>query len=93
MLVIYKATLSGLLEAKKLGKFFSDKGRGKVELKNMVSGGRGLQAGAIGNNAASVLYGYLGNAEDLENLDFETKKRCVIRSEKEIQNIVDSCTS
>ncbi|KAI4385448.1 hypothetical protein MLD38_003472 [Melastoma candidum] len=89
LIVIYKATLSGLLEAKKLGKFFAEKCRGKVDLQNMVSGGR-QQAVDVARDAASSLYGYLGVSEDLEHLDFETKKRCVIRSLKEIQNTVNA---
>jgi hypothetical protein len=33
-----------------------------------------------------LLYGYMGIAEDLDKVDYDTKRRCLIRSKKEIQD-------
>ena len=37
-----------------------------------------------------VLYGYMGIAEDLDKLDFDTKRRCLIQSKQEIQELADA---
>jgi hypothetical protein len=41
------------------------------------------------NTKENVLYGYLGISIDLDKLDFETKKRCVVKSKKEIKAVAD----
>ncbi|KAL7115971.1 hypothetical protein ACP275_04G214300 [Erythranthe tilingii] len=38
-----------------------------------------------------LLYGHLGIAQDLDKLDFDTKKRCLLKSKNEILTIVENC--
>ncbi|OIW03891.1 hypothetical protein TanjilG_30167 [Lupinus angustifolius] len=94
LIVTFKATFSGLQEAKKLHKFYDDNKRGRTELQQ-INDGRGLlkdknETQYIPGNGESALYGYLGNAQDLDKLDFESKKHSVVKSNKEIQAIADA---
>ncbi|CAL0321968.1 unnamed protein product [Lupinus luteus] len=93
LIVTFKATFSGLQEAKQLHKFYADHKHGRTELQQ-ISDGRGLkdsnETQYVPGNEESVLYGYLGNAQDLDKLDFESKKHSVVKSKKEIQAIADA---
>lgn len=94
MVVTFGAMFSGLQEAERLHKNFVDNSRGRdgfheINSSHLIDSHSDLhKAGA--NTMERVLYGYLGLAEDLDKLDFETKKRCVVKSKKEIQTIVDA---
>ncbi|KAF8039561.1 hypothetical protein BT93_B1931 [Corymbia citriodora subsp. variegata] len=94
MVVCYQPTLSGLLEAERLHQYFAENKHGRTELKQRScpsSGGSGGRTGSsLVDKAASILYGYFGIAEDLDKLEFETKKRSVVRSKKEMQHFVDA---
>ncbi|CAL1403993.1 unnamed protein product [Linum trigynum] len=46
--------------------------------------------GTLADAVEAVLYGYLGIACDLDKLDFDMKKRCVVKSKKEIDAIADA---
>ncbi|KAE9600561.1 putative XS domain-containing protein [Lupinus albus] len=93
LIVTFKATFSGLQEANKLHKFYADNKRGRTELQQ-INDGRGLkdsnETQYVPGNEDSALYGYLGNAQDLDKLDFENKKHSVVKSKKEIQAIADA---
>ncbi|KAG9443855.1 hypothetical protein H6P81_015195 [Aristolochia fimbriata] len=94
LLVKYPATFSGLQEAEQLHKYFVKNKRGREEWRQTSSKGSS-NGGNIGEGSEQVkvemlLYGYLGTAEDVWKLDDEMKKRCVIRSKKEISAIADA---
>ncbi|XP_038705419.1 uncharacterized protein LOC120001255 isoform X2 [Tripterygium wilfordii] len=95
MVVCFHGTFSGLREAEMVHKFFADNKRGRVEFQrgghsccNTSSSGQTPSLKA--KKVQSVLYGYVGISTDLDKLDSETKKRCVVRSKKDIQAIVDA---
>ncbi|XP_048136349.1 uncharacterized protein LOC115734300 isoform X2 [Rhodamnia argentea] len=89
-----QAVLPGLLEAERLHQYFAENEHGRAELEQRScasSRGSGRRIGSsLADKVASVLYGYFGIAEDLDKLDFETKKRSVVRSKKEMQHFVDA---
>lgn len=90
MVASFYGTFSGLFEAESLHKHFIEKGQGRIEFDRSSSIRKRIQGtGKAPEDKVSVLYGYLGIAEDLDKLDFEMKKRCVVKSRKEIQEIVD----
>ncbi|XP_041989773.1 uncharacterized protein LOC121741137 [Salvia splendens] len=92
LLVKFNGTLSGLREAGRLDKSYIKSKNGRTDFKQLKS-----ECGSSrGKNLVSsereddFLYGYLGIAEDLDKLDFDTKKRCVLKSKKQILSIVDA---
>ncbi|KAL4292700.1 hypothetical protein HN51_043051 [Arachis hypogaea] len=88
LVVTFNATFSGLQEAERLNKFYSDKRHGREEFQQIDDEGtQGIHSTNL--HKENVLYGYLGNAEDLDKLDFESKKHSVVKSKKDIQAIVD----
>ncbi|KAM7496877.1 hypothetical protein LguiA_021291 [Lonicera macranthoides] len=94
MVAKFNSTFSGLQEAERLHKFYAETKRGRAELQPMRSSnssGRNVETrNEFASKAESVLFGYLGLAEDLDKLDFETKKRCFVKSKKEIQDIANA---
>lgn len=92
MLVKFNGTLSGLQEAERFHLSYIESEHGRAELKQLISksgcsrGGSQVKSSGREDN---FLYGYLGIAEDLDKLDFDTKKRCVLKSKKHILSIVD----
>lgn len=90
MVASLHGTFSGLFEAESLHKRFIEKGQGKIDFDHNSSSQKRIQGTVKApEDKSSVLYGYLGTAEDLDKLDFEMKKRCVVKSRKEIQVIAD----
>ncbi|XP_057955806.1 uncharacterized protein LOC131149398 [Malania oleifera] len=94
MVVTFSGTFSGLQEAERLHRFYAESKHGRAEFRQIdpKSGngcGGGTQEGAV-EKVEHVLYGYLGLAGDLDKIDFETKKRCVVKSKKDIQAIADA---
>lgn len=90
MLVKFNGTLSGLREAERFHKSYIKSKHGRVEFKQLKSesgSSRGKKL-ASSEREDEFLYGYLGIAEDLDKLDFDTKKRCVLKSKKQILSIV-----
>ncbi|XP_078434710.1 uncharacterized protein LOC144705768 [Wolffia australiana] len=88
VLVKFMPTLSGLREADRLHGLLLERKKGKKELeaaaaKKDSGGGEVLEA-------AESLYGHMGTVEDLDMLDSETKRRCAIKSKKEIEDMVDA---
>lgn len=89
----FNATFSGLQEAERLHKFYADKKHGRAEFQQIDGSGikdSNEETQNLPGNEESALYGYLGNAEDLDKLDFENKKHSVVKSKKEIQAIADA---
>lgn len=94
MVAKFNSTFSGLQEAERLHNFYAETKRGRAELQptqssNSSSCNRETR-NEFANKVEFVLFGYLGLAEDLDKLDFETKKRCFVKSKKEIQDIANA---
>ncbi|PKI63695.1 hypothetical protein CRG98_015885 [Punica granatum] len=99
MVVKFLGTFSGFGNALKLHQFFAENNHGRVEYQKLTStgGGAGMgtrasisSAGVTGEDEAElILYGYMGIAEDLDSVDFKTKKICEIKSKKEIQDFAN----
>lgn len=94
MVVKFLGTSSGVQDAEKLHKYFVENKRGRVDFEKITSSKH--KTSKIASKKAedkldeSELYGYMGIAEDLDQVDFDTKKKCSIRSKKEIKDIVDA---
>ncbi|KAK8963097.1 hypothetical protein KSP40_PGU018983 [Platanthera guangdongensis] len=87
--VKFMPTFSGLQEAQRLHNHFSAKKRGKQEFRS--NGKRNPDDGEIPSvDSDATLYGYMAVAEDLDKLSEGTKKRCLVKSRKDIQAIVDA---
>ncbi|KAF2321651.1 hypothetical protein GH714_000910 [Hevea brasiliensis] len=94
MVVSFSGTFSGLREAERLHRLFSEKKHGRAEFQQFSCSGskkycQETQMVPVGK-VESVLYGYLGIASDLDKLDFEIKKRCVVKSKKDIEAIANA---
>ncbi|KAK2643571.1 hypothetical protein Ddye_025334 [Dipteronia dyeriana] len=88
MVVNFHGTLSGLQEAEKLHKHYAENKHGRSEFQQIASRNNCTCDGSQNTDGiTSFLYGYLGIVEDLDKLDLVTKKRCVVKSKKEIQAI------
>ena len=86
LLVKFMPTLSGLREADELHKVFKERNRGRKELEDAASSSSPLST----KEAEEWLHGYMGTVEDLDRLDSDTKRRCVIKSKKDIEDIADA---
>lgn len=94
MVVKFLSTSSGVQDAEKLHKYFLENKRGRVDFAKKTSSKLRISK-TDGKKPEdkldeTELYGYMGIAEDLDQVDFDTKKKCSIRSKKEIQDIVDA---
>jgi CO dehydrogenase nickel-insertion accessory protein CooC1 len=89
MVVIFGQTFSGLQGAERLHKLYAESKRGRTEFQQIGLHGSLQTQGVSSNTKENVLYGYLGISIDLDKLDFETKKRCVVKSKKEIKAVAD----
>ncbi|KAK9283070.1 hypothetical protein L1049_011299 [Liquidambar formosana] len=95
MVVKFLGTFPGLQDAERLHKYYAENKHGKADFeqvtshpgKNSNSGEAGMQQGDKVEEL--VLYGYMGIADDLDKLDFDTKRRCLIKSKKEIQDLAN----
>ncbi|WOG87932.1 hypothetical protein DCAR_0207165 [Daucus carota subsp. sativus] len=94
IVVKFLSTSSGVQDAEKLHKYFVENKRGRVDFEKLTSSRHKINkvAGKRPEDELdeTELYGYMGIAEDLDQVDFDTKKKCSIRSKKEIQDIVDA---
>lgn len=93
MLAIFNGTLSGLQEAERLHKNYLETKHGRIEFLQVMSSEKGSSEETQtvpAENEEKFLYCYLGLLKDLDKLDFITKKRCVVRSKREIQSIADA---
>lgn len=95
MIVKFLGTFSGLEDAGKLHKYFVEHNHGRADLENMnYNKGKSIESKEAGIQPEKaeevVLYGYMGIAEDLDKLDFDNKRRCLIQSKREIQELADA---
>ncbi|KAF5177891.1 Rna recognition motif xs domain protein [Thalictrum thalictroides] len=94
MVVKFLPTFSGLQEAEKLHKLYVENKRGRGEFQKLKHDNTSIgskEAGGIPlEKVEHDLYGYMGVIEDLDKLDFDTKKKCVVKSKKAIQAIADA---
>ncbi|GMH11482.1 hypothetical protein Nepgr_013323 [Nepenthes gracilis] len=95
MLVKFLGTFSGFQEAERLHKYFADKNHGRTDFKQVISNidkSSSIAKGGILEDQVEeyLLYGYMGISEDLDKVDFNTKKRCLVKSRKEIQDLADA---
>ncbi|KAL6537934.1 hypothetical protein OROHE_012221 [Orobanche hederae] len=90
MLVKFNGTLSGLQEAERYHKGYLESKHGRAELEQLKFKNDMSTRLISAEREDDFLYGHLGIAEDLDKLDFDTKKRCVLRSKKEILSIVNA---
>jgi len=91
LMVKFSATLSGLEEAVRLCDIYAHRKHGRAEFQRISSGHSGNNDDEtkepLTDKVGKILYGYLGIAEDLDKVDFETKKRSSVRSKKQIKDI------
>ncbi|XP_060169753.1 uncharacterized protein LOC132600542 [Lycium barbarum] len=91
LMVKFSATLSGLEEAERLCDIYAHRKHGRAELQRISSDHSGSiddeTKEPLTDPVGKILYGYLGIAEDLDKVDFETKKRSSVRSKKQIKDI------
>ncbi|KAL5717112.1 hypothetical protein ACHQM5_010183 [Ranunculus cassubicifolius] len=90
MVVKFMPTFSGLQAAERLHKYYADKKHGRDEYDNLQLQSNSTSVSVEDNKPENVLYGYLGLSEDMDKLEFETKKWCSIKSKKDIHAIADA---
>ncbi|CAI9091304.1 OLC1v1026289C2 [Oldenlandia corymbosa var. corymbosa] len=88
MVVKFLGTFPGLQEAKNLHNYFLDEKCGRTDLEQMTLS---KSERVLGDKLEEpLLYGYMGISEDLDKVDFDTKRRCSIRSKWEIEYIAEA---
>ena len=90
VLVKFLGTFGGLGDAERLHKYLSDNNHGRAEYERVKS--EGIKSCNIsetdeGDKVENILYGYVGIAEDLDKLDFNSKKWSMVKSRKEIDDL------
>lgn len=91
MLVKFLGTFSGLQDAEKIHDHFLKKRHGRKHYDQISSSkGKSNHEETADKEAERVLFGYMGIAEDLDKVDIDTKRKCTIKSKKEIQDIADA---
>nr|XP_043640305.1 uncharacterized protein LOC122611347 [Erigeron canadensis] len=91
MLVKFLGTFSGLQDAEKIHQYFVRNKHGRRDL-DKVSSSKGKSSNSEegeSKEAERVLFGYMGIAEDLDKVNADTKKKCIIKSKKEIHEFAD----
>ncbi|KAL3520859.1 hypothetical protein ACH5RR_019008 [Cinchona calisaya] len=94
MVVKFLGTFPGLQDAEKLHKYFLDDKHGRIDFEQMslIKGKDSntrkerTQAGKLEEH---VLYGYMAISEDLDKVDYDTKRKCFVKSKKEIEYIAE----
>lgn len=99
LLVKFSPTFSGLQEAERLHKYCEDNHCGRSDWlqvqsqhesqQNLSEDSDLLQADGNVKDNKKQFYGYIGIAGDLEKVDFDTKKRTLVKSRKDIEAITD----
>ncbi|XP_066358873.1 uncharacterized protein [Miscanthus floridulus] len=87
-LVKFQPTISGFQEAMRVHTHFSIRNHGKEEFQ-LLRGSKGKKAAST-ESLEELLYAHIGVVEDLGLLDDGTKKRCKVRSKKEIEADADA---
>ncbi|XP_050210479.1 uncharacterized protein LOC126660830 [Mercurialis annua] len=92
MLVKLLGTFTGLGIAKRLDRYFSENNRGRGEFEQKTSksskSSNDVQIDINGDKLEEhLLYGYIGISDDMDKLDFNTKKWITLKSKKDIQDL------
>ncbi|KAJ9175417.1 hypothetical protein P3X46_013974 [Hevea brasiliensis] len=92
MLIKFLGTFTGLGNAERLHEYFAEKKRGREEFERKTSNANkssnGFEAEIQGDMLEDrLLYGYMGVVDDLDKLDFNTKKWISVKSKKDIQDL------
>ncbi|CAD6268233.1 unnamed protein product [Miscanthus lutarioriparius] len=87
-LVKFQPTISGFQEAMRVHTHFSTRNHGKEEFQ-LLRGSKGKKAAST-ESLEELLYAHIGVVEDLGLLDDGMKKRCKVRSKKEIESDADA---
>ncbi|WCJ19067.1 hypothetical protein M5689_001375 [Euphorbia peplus] len=93
ILVKFLGTFTGLGQAERLNKYFAENKRGREEFdqKTCSSSSRSDLEGVEGEKIEErLLYGYMGVADDLDKVDFNTKKWITVKSKKDIKDLADA---
>ncbi|RDX65620.1 hypothetical protein CR513_55710, partial [Mucuna pruriens] len=90
ILVKFLGTFGGLGDAERLHKYLSDNNRSRAEYERVKS--ENIKSCSTsetdeGDKVENILYGYVGIAEDLDKLDFNSKKWSMVKSRKEIDDL------
>lgn len=95
LVVKFSSTVAGLQEAERLHKYFEHHKRGRKDWLHIQSTHTGKEHDDEGpdliridektKEQKRVLYGYIGIADDLEELDFDTRKRITVKSKKDME--------
>ena len=95
MVIKFLGAFTGLGDVEKLHKYFDENKCGRVDFEIITSNnGKSSKSWDAGNQGEKVeehyLYGYMGIAEDLDKVDFNTRKSCLIKSKMEIQDLANA---
>ncbi|KAJ8756256.1 hypothetical protein K2173_025068 [Erythroxylum novogranatense] len=95
VLVKFLGTFTGLENAERLHRYFADHKHGREDFEQEASSGsrssKSLEVGLQQDKLVEdLLYGYMGIAEDLDWLDFNSKKRILIKGKKEITELANA---
>lgn len=94
VVIKFLATFPGLKDAEKLHEYFIKKGHGRKDFNQASDKDRNSkhQKRSEGEDELQelLLYGHMGIAEDLDEVDKDTSSRCLIKSKKEIHDFVDA---
>lgn len=95
IVVKFLNTFSGLGNAGKLHEYFAENKRGRVEFEKRTTdhgeGNKNEAPGMQGNDEdETLLYGYMGIAEDLDKIDYYAKKTSWVKSKKEIYDLANA---
>ncbi|XVE75537.1 hypothetical protein DITRI_Ditri12bG0101600 [Diplodiscus trichospermus] len=93
MVVKFLGTFTGLAMAERLHKYLVENKRGRLEFQRIASSNgkssmeeMGIQGDKL---EEQLLYGYMAIAEDMDKLDYHSRKWSLIKSKKEIQDLAN----
>ncbi|GAV79409.1 LOW QUALITY PROTEIN: hypothetical protein CFOL_v3_22874, partial [Cephalotus follicularis] len=93
MVVKFLGTFTLLGMAERLHQYFAENNRERIEFERKTYNGKSndkWEAGIQGDEVEQLPYGCVGVAEDLDRLDFHTKKYSVVKRKKEIQDLANA---
>ncbi|PRQ56182.1 putative XS domain-containing protein [Rosa chinensis] len=92
VLVKFLGTFTGLGNAERIHKYFAEQNRGRADFERATSNnGKIVEAGMqVDSVEERFLHGYMGIAEDLDKVDFNTRNWSLIKSKKEIQDLANA---
>ncbi|XAR53481.1 hypothetical protein NMG60_11022052 [Bertholletia excelsa] len=90
VVVKFLGTFSGLQDAEKLHKYFTENNQGRTDFERVAaSSSKGKIVNTSGMEELE-LYGYMGISEDLDKIETEMRRKFLIKSKKEIQDLADA---